>query len=37
MLQYDLDLKKSDVQSTSSRDALVALFTQLGYNTRACQ
>lgn len=35
MLPHDFDLQPSHLQSLSSRDAIVALFAQLGYNTEA--
>ena len=35
MLKHDFDLQISHLQALSNRDAIVALFTQLGYNTEA--
>jgi len=35
MLQRDFDLRSSHLQSLSSRDAVVALFANLGYDTGA--
>jgi hypothetical protein len=34
-LKHDLDLRPSDVQALASRDAIVAFFTRLGYDTNA--
>ena len=33
MLREDLELSREDIQLLSSRDALVALFAKLGYDT----
>ena len=35
MLQHDFDLQAFHLQALSSRDAVVALFAQLGYNPDA--
>ncbi len=35
MFAHDFDLQASHLQALSSRDAVVALFAQLGYNTEA--
>jgi hypothetical protein len=35
MLLHDFDLKTPDLQTLSNRDAVVAFFAQLGYNTEA--
>lgn len=35
MLAYDFDLQPAHLQSLSSREALVALFANLGYDTAA--
>jgi hypothetical protein len=32
MLQFEYDIKKSDIQQLSNTDAVVRLFTALGYN-----
>ncbi len=33
MLAHDLDLNRTHIQALSSRDALAAFFTDLGYDT----
>ena len=33
MLKEDYELTRDDIQLLSSRDALAALFTKLGYDT----
>src|SRR5512139_3819386 len=35
MLPHDFDLTAAHLQALSSREAIVALFAQLGYNTEA--
>jgi hypothetical protein len=35
VLKYDLDINASHVQSLSNADAIVAFFTNLGYNTES--
>src|SRR5260370_28165223 len=36
MLKEDYELSREDIQLLSSRDALAALFAQLGYDTNDC-